>query len=204
MLFRARKGNWNQKNIFSGTLHRDLQLHTCQLPNIWDVFTHFWPEKFVCHSLTHCHTFCRFATLFLENSNCHSFYFNFNQYNIYLIRFATHFLSVILEGCEFWDSQNIWDSDHTFWKILKHPSWPMWGVTQVQYRTPTPKLQGIAWWWIRGLSFTGEHNPLMLQTGPYYLQLNIGRLALWGWCTQGVLLLLGACIGLLHYHWCLI
>ena len=43
-------------------------MNTCQLPHIWGIFTHFWPYKWVCHSFTHCHTFCRFATHFWKTA----------------------------------------------------------------------------------------------------------------------------------------
>ena len=44
----------------------------------WVFFSHFWPDKWVCRSFTHCNTFCRFAT------------------NI----FVTDFQSNRLKGCE--------------------------------------------------------------------------------------------------------
>ena len=68
------------------------QTLTCQLPHIWGIFgTHFWPDKWVYHSFTHCHTLlCRFATHYFE------------EMPLILMIFATHFHSYSLRGCAIW------------------------------------------------------------------------------------------------------
>ena len=67
------------------------QTLTCQLPHIWGIFTHFWPDKWVYHSFTHCHILlCRFATHYFE------------EMPLILMIFATHFHSYRLRGCEIW------------------------------------------------------------------------------------------------------
>ena len=77
-------------------------LHTCQLPHIWGIFTHFCPSLFVTHSqiLQICHSFFeKNATHF--NDFCHSF--SLSQ----------------IEGLWKWGTSRIFRIlDHTFWKLL--------------------------------------------------------------------------------------
>ena len=55
--------------------------HTCQLPLIWGYFYSFLAWT-VCHTSTHCHAFCRFATHFWRKST-----------HFMMTSFATHFHS---------------------------------------------------------------------------------------------------------------
>ena len=67
-------------------------------------FTHFWPDKWVCHSFTHCHTICRFATHF------HSY----RKFWIQNTDFEKNWLAGLI--LSYWNSR--------FFFIVEHiPSW---------------------------------------------------------------------------------
>ena len=100
------------------------QTLTCQLPHIWGIFTHFWPDKWVYHSFTHCHT------LLCNMQICHSLLFWRN---------ATHFNDFFCHTFSLLQIEGLWNlgsprilgfPNHTFWKkfgwqVFKHSSTTM-------------------------------------------------------------------------------
>ena len=88
----------------------------------------------------YCHTFGvfllifglnnRFVTQSLIVTHLADLPLFFEKLPLILMTFATHFCSYWLRGCEIWLHQNIWNSDHTFWKILVGKS-----VTSCYYYT---------------------------------------------------------------------